>query len=295
MLSDNLTVCIFCYNEEKRIEQTIQNFIGKFKILVVDNIPPSSDKTIEICKKYDVEYINIDRHGFSLNPKTMNELWSHVNTDYILYASCSEYVPDQLLELYANISQYNKYSVVRVARVSISSGRFISTWGDPRTAIFRGLIIRFSKRNSIDYNNTIIHKQERIICNKSEVLDLPRNINLMTYQFRDHDASWSDKQHAGYADIEATQMYYLKVKYNPFIMFGKSVIFFLRDYIYNGAFMQGHLGFMNCYYRFHLSMGIYLRLWDIENNMQKSQIEEINKNIREKLLNEEISINKLFR
>ena len=50
MWSDNLTVCLFCYNEEKRIEYSIKNFIGKFKLLVIDNF--STDSTLEICEKF---------------------------------------------------------------------------------------------------------------------------------------------------------------------------------------------------------------------------------------------------
>ncbi len=78
-------------------------------------------------------------------------------------------------------------------------------------------------------------------------------------------------------------------------MISKSLAFFLRDYLYNGAYKQGHLGFMHAYYRFHLSMGIYLRLWDIEHDLQKDQITELHNSIRAKLLSKEITVESLFK
>ena len=94
MWSDNVTVCIFCYNDEKRLEQTVKNFVCKFEILVIDNF--STDHTLDVCKKNNVDYVQIANHGFFLKPSVMNAVWDHVKTDYILIEQCSEYVPDEL-------------------------------------------------------------------------------------------------------------------------------------------------------------------------------------------------------
>ena len=77
-------------------------------------------------------------------------------------------------------------------------------------------------------------------------------------------------------------------------MVSESLKFFLREYFYHGAYRQGHLGFMHAYYRFHLFMGLYLRLWDIEHNLQKEQISELHNSIRLKLLAKEIDVKSLF-
>lgn len=296
MLSDNLTICIFCYNEEKRIEYTIKNFIGKFKLLVIDNIPPSTDRTLEICEKYGVEHINIDRHGLlAEQPILMDAVWKNVNTDYMLRALCGEYLPDELLALYAKVANEKSYDVVCAARVSIAAGKHILVWGDPRKSIIRGLSPRFSRRDSISYVDNMIHREGKIICKEDRVLNLPRDIHLMFYQFRDYDASWSEVKHGAYNDFNALQLHQRGERYSFIKMISKSLVFFLRDYFYNGAYKQGHLGFMHAYYRFHLSMGIYLRLWDIEHNLQKDQITELHNSIRAKLLSKEISVESLFK
>lgn len=295
MWSDNLTVCLFCFNEEKRIEFAIQNFINKFKIIVIDNIPPSTDRTIEICEKYGIEHIQMDRHGFVEQAITMNAVWEHVKTDYMLRAFCGEYLPDELLSIYAKVANEKSYDVVCAARVSITAGKHILVWGNPRKSIQRHLSQRFSRRDSISYVDNIIHLEGKIVCKEERILKAPRDIHLMFYQFRDYDASWSEVKHGEYNDVNAMQLYQKGERYSFIKMISKSLAFFLNDYFFNGAYKQGHLGFMHAYYRFHLNIGIYLRLWDIEHNLKKYQITELHNSIREKLLSKEISVESLFK
>lgn len=294
MWSDNLTVCLFCYNEENRIEYAIKNFVNRFKILVIDNIPPSTDRTIEICDKYGVEHVRIDRHGFLEQAIPMNAVWEHVKTDYMLRAFCGEYLPDELLSLYAKVANKKSYDVVCAARVSITTGKHIVVWGDVRKSVKGLLSPRFSKRGSIDYENNVIHKEGRIVCGKDRILIAPRDIHFMFYQFRDYDASWSEVNHARYNDINAMQLHEQGESYSFFKMIFTSLKFFIIEYFIHGAYKQGHLGFMHAYYRFHLFMGLYLRLWDIEHNLQKDQISELHNSIRAKLLSKEIDVKSFF-
>lgn len=294
MWSDNLTICLFCYNEEKRIEYAIQNFIGKFKLLVIDNIPPSTDRTLEICDKYGVECINLDRHGFAEQTIVMDAIWKYVKTEYMLRAFCGEHFPDELLSLYAKVANEKTYDVVCAARVSITAGKHIVVWGNAKKSI-KGLDSpRFSRRSSISYEDNIIHNEGKIISNKDRILKASRDLNLMFYQFRDYDASWSEVNHGRYNDVNAIQLHQQGERYSFMRMVSKSLEFFLREYFYHGAYKQGHLGFMHAYYRFHLFMGLYLRLWDIEHNLQKEQISELHNSIRSKLLSNEISVESLF-
>ena len=295
MWSDNLTVCLFCYNEEKRIEYAIKNFLNKFKMLVIDNIPPSTDRTIEICDKYGVEHIQIDRHGLLEQAITMNAVWEHVKTDYMLRAFCAEYLPDELLSLYAKVANEKSYDVVCAARVSITAGRHILVWGDPRKRM-KGLAYpRFSRRGSIDYEGNIIHGQGKIVCRKDRILKASKDVNLMFYQFRDDDASLSEVKHGRYNDIEAMQRYRQGERYSFFKRVFECFKNFIGEYFMFGAYKPGHLGFMHTYYRFHLRMGLYLRLWDIEHHLQKDQITEIHNSIRAKLLSKEMDVESLFK
>ena len=224
----------------------------------------------------------------------MDSIWDNVKTDYMLMALCAEYFPDELLALYAKVANEKSYDVVSATRVSITSGKHILVWGNPRKRIIRGLSSRFSRRDSVSYVDNIIHQGGKIVCKDDRILKVPQDIHLMYYQFRDYDASWSEVKHGGYNDVEAMQRYRQGERYSFIKMVSKSLAFFLQDYFYNGAYKQGHLGFMHAYYRFHLSMGIYLRLWDIEHNLQKEDISKLHNSIRSKLLSKEISVESLF-
>ena len=292
MWSDNLTVCLFSYNEENRIEYAIKNFMDKFKLLVIDNF--STDRTLDICNKFGVEFVQIANHGFVEQPMVMDAVWDHVKTDYMLKTFCGEYFPDALLSLYAKVANEKRYDVVCATRVSITSGKHILVWGNPRKSIIRYFSPRFSSRDSISYVDNIIHLEGKIICKEKRILKVSRDIHLMFYQFRDYDASWSEINHGRYNDINARQFYQKGKRYSFIRMISESLAVFFRDYFFNGAYKQGHLGFMHAYYRFHLIMGTYLRLWDIEHHLQKDQITELHNSIRAKLLSKEMDVEKLF-
>ena len=61
-MNSNILVVIFTYNEQEKISAVLEEVIEKFKnILVVDN--NSSDQTLEIIKKYPINYI---QHKYNL-------------------------------------------------------------------------------------------------------------------------------------------------------------------------------------------------------------------------------------
>ena len=76
----DLTVVILTYNEEKHIERcilSIKDFVKK--IIVIDS--NSNDKTLEICKKYNVEvfqkkFINLaDKLNWALENAKIDTHW----------------------------------------------------------------------------------------------------------------------------------------------------------------------------------------------------------------------------
>jgi len=151
MWSDNITVCLMCYNEEKRIEYTIRNFKGKFKIMVIDDIPPSTDRTREICDRHGVGYVMIEKYVRGVGPIVMNEIWGKITTDYMIYAMCAEYVPDELLRLYAKVANEKSYDIVCAHRISITAGKHLFVWGRAGRYFRRTGPGRFNRRDSINY------------------------------------------------------------------------------------------------------------------------------------------------
>ncbi|MCX6993108.1 MAG: glycosyltransferase [Kiritimatiellaeota bacterium] len=286
-----------CYNEEKRIEYAIRNFKGKFKIMVVDNIPPSTDRTREICERHGVEYVILDRCGHAEQPIVMNELWKKITTDYMIYAMCAEYVPDELLHLYAKVANEKSYDTVCALRVSIIAGKHVFVWGRAYNLLFwRTGPGRFNRRDSVNYENNPIHRYGKLACDRSRVLKASNDPKLMFYQFQDYDtAAWEKQQVLNRSDIEAQQMCQNGERYSFFKMIYRSLREFIIAYFIYGAYQDGHLGFMHSYFRFTIYMSSYMRLWDIEHNLQKDQIVAIHNTLKEKLLSKEITVESLLK
>jgi len=147
MLSTNITVCIFAWNEAPRLRRCIDNFRDRFPMLVIDNA--STDRTCEVATEEGVLAVTVKNPGFIETPEVMDVVLAHCNTDYVLIASVSEYIPLNLLRLYADIANRSSYDVVRAYRQSITAGQPIAISGRPRTGDPGQ--IRFFRKGCIGY------------------------------------------------------------------------------------------------------------------------------------------------
>jgi len=295
MWSDNVTVCLMVYNEEKRVEYALRNFHGKFKILVVDDLPASTDKTREICERYGVEYMTVAKRGHLEQPCVMGPVWDRIKTDYMIYAMCAEYLPDELLRLYAQVANDKSYDIVCANRISICAGKHLYVWGRNKMRwIPRIGPGRFSRRGSINYEGNPIHRYGKVTCDKRRILPVSDDPKLMYYQFMDYDAQASEAKCHYYNNTIARHMHEAGERYSFWKMIYKSIREFLIAYIIYGAWQDGHLGFMHSWYRFLIWMGIYLRMWDIEHNLQQEQIAAIHCGMKNKLLAGEMKVESLL-
>ena len=92
----SITFIIPVYNEEKNIEKTINsilnlNYGGKIKIIVVDDV--STDKTVEICRRYEekgiIKFIRKKKHSGKVN--SVNIALKHVDTDLFAILDADTY------------------------------------------------------------------------------------------------------------------------------------------------------------------------------------------------------------
>ncbi len=279
MLSANVTVCIFCSNEEARLERAVNNFRGRFKILVVDNF--SQDRTREVAQNLGLDVISIKNPNFIETPVVMDPLWEQISTDYMLIASCSEYIPLKLLSKYAEIANGNLYDVVRVFRESITAGLAIPISGN-QTIKAPGEL-RFYKRGSVDYNGNQVHGRGVPICAMERILNLANDINFKFYQFRDYDCSKTERNHANYNDALALQWYRSGVKFSWIKAIWGGCKQFGNSYVRFGGWRFGMIGFIHCIYRFYMEMGVWFRVWEWQNGFDGASVRERNDQARLKL------------
>ena len=276
MLSNNVTVCIFAFNESARILRCIENFKDIFPIIVIDNY--STDNMRELITAEGYRYTSIKNPGFIETPEVMDKVEAAVDTDYVLIASVSEFVPMQLLQRYADAAENNSHDVVRAFRVSITSGEAIPISGQPRKG-FPGEL-RFYKKGAVDYTGNQVHDRGRMLCAPERVLDLGTNETCQFYQFRDYDCARTERTHAIYNDVLAKQKYDAGTRFSWLKMIAHSSKQFLNSYVRFGSWRFGMLGFLHSFYRWHMEIGIWLRIWEWENNLSGNGVKDANNKIR---------------
>jgi len=268
MLSHNVTVCIFAWNEEKRIRRCLQNFEGLFPILVVDN--QSADQTVRVVTEAGHRVITVANPGFIETPEVMDVVHRACLTEYLLIASVSEFVPLALLEKYAEVAEQKSYDIVRAFRQSITAGRPIPISGRP-TRRFPG-DLRFLRKGAVDYSNNMVHDHGRLVVPPDRVLSLVCDDRYHFYQFRDYDCSYTELKHRTYNDALAKQRFDAGTRFSwPRLTLHASKQF-LDSYIRFGSWRFGMLGFIHSFYRWHMEVGIWLRVWEWEHQFSRDDV-----------------------
>ena len=278
-LSDQLTVCIFTFNEEKRLERCLRNFLGLFRILVVDNF--SSDQTIEVAKSFGCDTVLVRNPGFTETPEVMDRVQESVETLYLLMASVSDFVPFPLLQKYAEIANYGTYDLVLAYRLPITAGQPMRLAGLPGGRSSGQA--RCFRKGTVDYTGNQVHGVGRITCSEDRILSLILDRQFWFYHIRNYDVSNIERALRGYNDILAQQRFTAGERFGMVKAVGSALKAFLGAYIRGGVYKFGVLGFLHCYYIFHMHMGIWLRVWERENGLDINGVVARNESARSSL------------
>ena len=276
MLSTNITVCIFAWNEEQRLRRCIDNFRGRLPMMVVDN--QSTDRTCAVATEEGVRAIVVKNPGFIETPEVMNVVLAECTTDYVLIASVSEYVPLALLSVYADIANRARYDVVRAYRASITAGHAIAISGRPSAGDPGQL--RFFRKGSISYEDNHVHGLGKPSVAPDRVLSVVTQQQHHFYQFRDYDCARTEQVLCRYDDVLAEQRHAAGQRFRMRRAIWRSCAAFCNCYFRFGAFRFGMLGFLHSYYRFHMEFSTWLRVWERENNLTLTDVKRHNEAVR---------------
>jgi glycosyltransferase involved in cell wall biosynthesis len=279
MLSNNITVCIFAWNEEARILRCIDNFKGLFPILVVDNC--STDQTVKTATDAGYKTVTVKNPGFIETTEVMDPVMAACDTDYILVSSVSEFIPLALLLKYAEAANTGSHDIVRAFRESITAGQPIPISGRPRPG-FPGEL-RFFRKGSVDFSGNKVHDRGTIVVAPERVLSLVTNPEYHFYQFRDYDSSHTELKHRTYNDVLAKQRYDAGARFSWARLILHSSKQFLDAYVRFGSWRFGMLGFMHSFYRWHMEVGIWLRIWEWQHDLSRSGVIQANNAVRVRL------------
>jgi hypothetical protein len=279
MLSNNVTACIFAWNEEARILRCIDNFKHTFAILVIDNC--STDRTAEVVRAAGHRCVQIGNPGFIETPSVMDPLAAACETDYLLVASVSEFVPLALQRLYAKVADTGSHDVVRAFRESITAGEPIPISGVARAGAEGSL--RFFRKGGIDFRDNQLHGHGRIAVAAERVLNVVTDPALHFYQFRDYDCSKTEQVMCRYDDVLARQRFDAGARFSwPRALF-HTFKSFVSSYLRCGSMRFGMIGFLHCYYRAHMEFTVWLRVWEWQHDHDLAGVKLRNDDVRRRM------------
>jgi glycosyltransferase involved in cell wall biosynthesis len=272
MLSPDVTVCIFAWNEEKRILRCAENFRDTFKVLVVDNC--SSDNTVAVAEAAGLPCVQIKNPGYIETPEVMGPLMEVCPTEYLLVASCSEFVPLALQARYASVANTRSHDIVRAYRVSLTAGEAIPISGAANDRAAGEL--RFFRKGSVDYHLNHVHGRGLPVCAPDRVLRVVEDPTLHFFQFRDYDCSRTETVLCRYDDVLAKQRFDAGQRFSWTRALLASARSFAASYFWHGSWRFGMLGFLHCYYRWQMEFTIWLRIWEWQHGYSRANVIERN-------------------
>ena len=172
--AQKLSAIIPTFNEEKNIEAAIQSVLFVDEIIIIDSY--STDKTIDIAKKYNVRIIQRKFDNFS-NQK--NYAIEHAKYEWIILLDADERIGEKLkVEIQNTIKKGPEASAYWVYRRNYLLGREIkySGWQNDK-------VIRLIERDLCKYNGKLVH--EEITLPKKTAF--PQN-KLDHYTYKDFDS-----------------------------------------------------------------------------------------------------------
>lgn len=280
MTGCNYTVVLGSYNEAGRIELVLRNFYKHAPIIVVDNF--STDDTVNIAKKYTSQVYQYKNPG-SHDRGYFEFAISKVKTDWVLFASASEVIPNGILDVYSKVSSgITKYKAVSTWRKSISCGRW--THRNRRHKKLKYKSARFGHKSAFDFSRYRIHGETQLKIPPSEVLLLPADDEHVLWQFRDYDTKWTEHKHSIYADIEAKQCFERGERTSVLKIVLLSLKEFLSSYFRDGGLPAGAVGFFTAVWRAQMKFNIQTRIWEYQNDLTLKDIKQLHAKMKEEMI-----------
>jgi len=161
--SSEITFVLFSFNEEKRIERAIKNFMGFGRVLIVDN--ESTDGTVVIAKSYGCEILINKNPGWVEDEVTTARVKAAVGTNWIYWGFADEMVDKNTLEAIVAAVRSGGYDIVNIARKNYYYGEFCND-------LFVDRMNRIFRKDSIDFSGNLLHHFGTVVAG-SKILELP--------------------------------------------------------------------------------------------------------------------------
>lgn len=246
-----ITAIIPTFNEEANIAAAIESVKFADEILVVDSF--STDKTLEIAKKYDVRLL---QHEYINSAAQKNWAIPQATYEWIVLLDADEVItPELKSEIQANLAQSPKEAGFWIYRSNDFMGRRIkySGWqGDKVVRLFRKSMCRYEDKK--------VHAE---IMTEGTIGYLKNKIHHNTYKGFDHYISKLNR----YAWWQAKDYNKKTGILTPYHFVIKPWARVIKHYVIGRGFLDGLPGFTISMLQGYAVFMRYLKVWLLRNKI----------------------------
>jgi glycosyltransferase involved in cell wall biosynthesis len=252
MNSVKISCVIITFNEEKKIARCLDSILAvSDEIIVVDSF--STDKTKEICEKYDLKFFE---NKFEGHIQQKNYALTLASNDIVLSLDADECLSD---ELRANIQKTKNnwdakgYYFNRLTMYVDHWVKYCGWYPDQKLRLFDRQAASWGGHNPHDI---IIMKDN------SRTPHLKGDLLHYSYDSVSDHVSQTNK----FTSLAARAAFESQTTSNLFKILTRPVLKFLRDYFYKLGFMDGRYGLIICSINALSAFLKYVKIYELQNN-----------------------------
>lgn len=230
---NKITGLIITFNEERNIEEVINNLDFVDELIIVDSY--STDKTVELINKYP--NVKLIQNKFENYTSQRNIALEHATFNWILFIDADERVSNKLkIEILETVNSETNHSAFYFYRKFMFQGKHLrfSGWQTDKN-------IRLFLKDKAEYVSTkLVH--EKLIINGT-VGKLKHK--LIHHSYTDYN-SYKQKM-VYYGELKAKELLLKGSKPNLLLYYIKPIYKFLHSYLLRLGIFDGKKGIIICY------------------------------------------------
>lgn len=250
---EKITTAIIAYNEERNIEDCIQSVLPfSDEILIVDS--ESTDKTIEIAKKYNCRIIiqpflgHVQQKNFALE-KAKNDWVFSLDAD----ERATQELQNKINELKQKGLKKYAYSINRLNFYLFTWFKYGGWYPDKKIRLVNKKFCHWKGENPHDSLRLKIYEK-----NQNEHLHL----DILHYTYRSLEEHLNQIQK--FSTIAASQKAQKKIRFITPRLFFHPFMKFIKTYFIQKAFLKGSTGFVFSIMATISVFMKYAKLWEIK-------------------------------
>jgi glycosyltransferase involved in cell wall biosynthesis len=250
-LSVQVSVIVITKNEEANIAACLESVRWADEIIVVDS--QSTDKTIEVAKKYTTKIFIMEWKGYSV---AKNYAIEHAINKWIFSIDADERVTPELAEEIQNIvnNQANNSNAYEVGRKAYFLGKWIRHCG-----WYPSYVVRLFRSSTGRYNESRVHEKFEV---SGKIGRLKHDLTHLTDTNLHHYFSKFNT----YTSLAAQDLSDKTRRFAITDIIFKPMFTFLKMYVFRLGFLDGIHGFILCSLSALYVFTKYAKLWEISVN-----------------------------